>query len=343
MSVLMIVLMLITVILFYVRDIERDQIDHRNALPEAEYSNNDHHLLSPSQQESESSNGIDKESGSGVNPFYPEDLNLQLRSDQGKVKDQQPFGNQSIRKISIFVNTSKGEETFSVAPETYNIIVQALYSVDLSDAKAHIPEPSKDGTVFIRFHTDDTVYSVPYDLNTNTYMLSGQRYYATYNTMAYLNLFCRPETTLAMLGKMRAMDVGTDEMPYVSDQSVQYDVKRLKVQGNNFEEWSNQIEGNNEYKELVNFYSIRSDKIKTILVNEHSGILFTGASVFFTKDGVKTADGITIGTSTYEVMSRLGVPNLILQNKWSYQVDKERQLHLYFKEEKVMYMTLTRY
>lgn len=332
-SLLMIILTLITIILFFFQGKERPPIDH--GIPE---------IITES-YETKQDTSIE-ESGTlvkqPVNPYYPNDLEVPLTSDQGRIKDQNPFAMHSIRKTSILIHTSEGEKAFSTPPQNNSMILEAFGSINLSNAKADIPEPSEDGVIYIRFHADNVVYSVPYDLNSNTYTLGGQRYYATYNTVVYMNLFCRPGTILAMLGEMRMTDMETvDASKYVVNQSDQYDVSELKVQNQNFAEWYDHIKGDPKYIQQMRFYSIQDDKIKTILVDEQMGILFTGLSVFFTKSGVETAHGISIGSSTHDVVSRLGEPSKMTRSKWSYQVDEEQYLHLYMKEKKVQFMLLS--
>lgn len=46
-----------------------------------------------------------------------------------------------------------------------------------------------------------------------------------------------------------------------------------------------------------------------------------------------TVDGISIESSTYDVMTRLGSPNRMSLRKWNYQVDEEQYLYLYKKEK----------
>lgn len=328
-SLLMIVLTLIIIILFYIQGKERTPIDHSS--PE---------IITESYETKQ--NTSLEESGEPVNPYFPNDLAVPLTSDQGRIKDQHSFAIQSIRKTSILIHTNEGERTFSTPPQNNSMILEAFGGINLSSAKADIPEPSDDGIVYIRFHAEDVVYSVAYDLNSNTYLLGGQRYYATYNTIGYMNLFCRPDTILATLGEMRMTDMETEDVSkYVVNQSDQYKTSALKVQNQNFAEWYDHIKGDPNYKQQMRFYSIRDDKIKTILVDEQNGVLFTGLSVFFTKNEVETADGISIGSSTYDVVSRLGEPSKMTRSKWSYQVDEEHYLHLYMKEKKVQYMSLS--
>ncbi|WP_454192420.1 hypothetical protein [Paenibacillus sp. Marseille-Q7038] len=332
-GLLMIVMTLITIILFFFQGKEHAQIDHIN--PE---------IITES-YETKQDTSVEESGGTvkqPVNPYYPNDLEVPLTSDQGRIKDQNPFAKHSIRKTSILVHTSEGEKTFSTPPQNNSMILEAFGSINLSSAKADIPEPSADGIIYIRFHADDVVYSVAYDLNSNTYTLGGQRYYATYNTIVYMNLFCRPGTILAALGEMRMTDMETeDTSKYVLNQSHHDDASVLKVQNQNFAEWSDHIEGDPKYMKQMRFYSIQEDRIKTIRVDEQMGILFTGLSVFFTKNEVETALGISIGSSTHDVVSRLGEPNKMTRGKWSYQVNEEQYLHLYMKEKKVQFMSLS--
>lgn len=333
-SLLMIVLALITIILFYIQYKEHGQIERRivEKRPES-YETQEISTLKENEYLQ------DKEP---VNPYYPNDLEVPLSSDQGRIKDQTPFTNQSIPKISILIHTNEGEKTFSTPPENKNMILEAFGSINLSTAKANIPDPSEDGVIYIRFHADGAVYSAAYDLNSNTYTLGGQRYFATYNTIVYMNLFCRPGSILAALGEMRIIDMEReDKRGDVVNQSDQYDLNELKVQNLNFAEWYDHIKGDPNYNKQIRYYSIQEDKIETIRMDEGLGILFTGLSVYFTKNEVETAHGISIGSSSNDVISRLGAPNRMSPAKWSYQVDEEQYLHLYMKKKKVQYISLS--
>ncbi|MBD7970183.1 hypothetical protein [Paenibacillus gallinarum] len=332
-SLLMIILTLTIIILFFFQGKERPPIDYGSSeiITESYETMQDTSL--------EVSGDLVKQP---ANPYYPNDLAVPLTSDQGRIKDQSSFSMHSIQKTSILIHTNEGEKTFSTPPQNNSMILEAFGSINLSNAKADIAEPSQDGIIYIRFHAANVVYSVPYDLNSNTYNLGGQRYYATYNTIVYMNLFCRPGTILATLGEMRMTDMETeDASKYVLTQNDQYDASELKVQNQNFTEWYDHIKGDPKYIQQMRFYSIRDDKIKTILVDEQNGILFTGLSVFFTKNEVETADGISIGSSTHDVVTRLGQPSKMTRGKWSYQVDEEHYLHFYMKEKKVQFMSLS--
>lgn len=332
-SLLMIVLTLITIILFYIQGKERTPIDHRSPEITSESYETKQYAYS------EESEDQVKEP---ANPYFPNDLAVPLTSDQGRIKDQISFAIHSIRKTSILIHTNEGEKTFSTPPQNNSMILEAFGSINLSTAKADIPEPSNEEIIYIRFHAEDVVYSVAYDLNSNTYLLGGQRYYAAYNTIVYMNLFCRPSTILATLGEMRMADMETeDPSEYVLNKSAHYKANELKVQNQNFAEWDDQIKGDPKYIQKMHFYSIWEDKIKTILVDEKNGVLFTGLSVFFTNSEVETADGISIGSSTYDVVSRLGEPSKMTKSRWSYQVDEKHYLHLYIKDKRVQYMSLS--
>lgn len=333
----MTVFALIVLILLYTREMELNKMELYTSNGVMTFSENERHSLFITQQEKMIFNRLKQRS---VNPYYPDDLELQLVSDQGKIKEQQPFSDKLIQKISIFIDSKEGQKTYTVPPENTEMIVQALYSMDLTTARANMPKPSEEGLIYIRFHTADHVYFLSYDLNSNTYEIGGKRYYATYNTLVYLNQFCREDTLLAKLGEMRMIDIQTVREANDMTDKIPDDVNRFKINSRNFEDWYYFIDRNKDYNKKIRFYSIRSDKINTINVNEQAGILFTGASLFFTKDTVQTADGISVGSSTEDILNRLGVPDLMQPNKWSYELDQE-QLHFYIKQKKVQYISLT--
>lgn len=277
-----------------------------------------------------------------VNPYFPEDLPFPIEKTEGVLGDQFPLDKMSVKRISIMVSLDNGVRGYTVSPQSYRTLVQGLTSLNLSTAKTEIDASALASDVYIRFNLDNQMYSIKYNLDTNTVELNGQYFYASRNLMSYLHLFCRPNTLLGMLGEMRGMDVSAEDTPAPQeDGSLVYDQERFKIQEKNFTEWSRYISSSADYKEAYYYYSVGDDSIKTVRIHEEAGILSTPSTILFTKNNVSSTDGISIGMSEKEVHSLLGSPNLMLGNKWIYTMADNRRFNLYFAEENLRYITLT--
>ncbi|MCM3785039.1 hypothetical protein M3231_18875 [Neobacillus mesonae] len=299
-------------------------------------------VLEPLEPEQDQAFEPSEEKSVSENPFFPDDLPFPIGKTEGYLGDQFPLHKKSVKRISILLGMDNGMRGYTVPPENYKILVSGLKSLNMTKAKTEINSSALASEVYIRFNIDGQMYSIPYNLDFNTVELNGQHFYASRNMMTYLHLFCRPNTLLAMFGEKRSIDVSTENIVDTKeDNTLRYNIERFKVDDKDFSGWRTYIGSSAEYEDSYHYYSIADDIIKTVRMNEEAGILSTDSMILFSKSNVETSDGLTIGMSEKEVMDRLGKANLSLDSKWSYTIDDNRNLHLYFVQGNVRYITLT--
>lgn len=345
-SIILMLIIALMMILINIWGSEQQNAAEDQSLPAAQSEEDSGMVLEPVEELTKQEESADASKSEAhlqsVNPHFPEDLPFPIEKTEGNLGDQFPLDKMSVKRISIMVSLDNGVRGYTVSPQSYRVLVQGLTSLNLSTTKTEMNSSALASDVYIRFHLDNEMYFIKYNLDSNTVELNGQHFYASRNLMSYLHLFCRPGTLLGMFGDMRGIDVNAEDAPAPQEDMTRvYDPERFKIQEKNFAEWSRYISSNSDYKEAYRYYSVSDDNMKTVRIHEEEGILSTPSTILFTKNNVSSPDGISIGMSEKEVLSMLGSPNLSQGNKWSYTINDDLKFNLYFTEENLRYITLT--
>lgn len=266
-----------------------------------------------------------------------QDIQVRPKELTGQLGDQLPFNTEKIESITI-QSGSDGQE--SVVPkESEYVIRQNLYWLNMSQARA--VNVSANDSIMIRVHMADGVYSIPYDVDSNTYQIGDARFYGDSQVIQFMHGLFRPESKLSLLERISVQAIReADENEAGVDESFIYDGGRFNINGKDVNGWMKQMHEDKGYTSVIHYYDHVIERIDEVRYYEESGILTSGDAIVFMKDTVETTDGIKVGLSKEEVVSLLGKANLELDSEWSYKIGDYLKFHLYFEDNKIIYMRL---
>ncbi|TCM93320.1 hypothetical protein EV294_107273 [Paenibacillus sp. BK033] len=251
----------------------------------------------------------------------------------GYLKDALPFSTEEVKKIWV-------KET-QVPQDRMYVILQNLNMLEMT--KAGTDDKPLSTESLIRFETADSVYRIPYDVDTNEYHLGGRGYYADDQVMLLMHGILQPDSKLAQLDRMfeqARLEMETREGGI--DESFSYDGKRLTVAGKSYNEWEQLLLLRSSVQPILlgHYYD---DAVQAVgNVTEYSdGVMQLNRSIVFTDGNYATPDGLAVGMSKEEVVQKLGKPNLQLDSKWSYKIGDYLKFHLYFDHNKIRCIVLS--
>lgn len=276
------------------------------------------------------------------------DTYIQVDATSGKLGEQLPFSTEHVQSITIKLRMKEqrmiGETTsteLTVPQSRAYLFLQNLHWTDLEKAIAHEPSPTDSGVV-IRLHTQDGVYAIPYDVDSNTYELGDDRYYADNGVAQLMHSLLRPESPLATMERLSARASQEMEQSEATvDESFGYGRERFDVAGKDFNGWFAAIGQDNAYRTIVRYYDSIIEEVAEIRYDQETGIMATQGEIVFLNDTVKTVNGIKVGLTKDQVTGLLGKANLELDSKWSYKLGDYLKFHLYFENGRVACISLT--
>ncbi|WP_201008327.1 hypothetical protein [Paenibacillus glycanilyticus] len=251
----------------------------------------------------------------------------------GYLKDALPFSTEEVKKIWV-------KET-QIPQDRMYVILQNLNGLEMTKAASADKTLSEES--LIRFETADSVYRIPYDVNTNEYLLGGRRYYADDQVMLLMHGILQPDSKLAQLDRifeqarleMESHEGGIDD-------SFSYKGERLTVANKSYTEWEQLLllRSSIQPTQLGHYYEDAVQAVGTVA--EYSdGVMQLNRSIVFLDSNHATQDGLAVGMSKEEVMQKLGKPNLQLDSKWSYKIGDYLKFHIYFDHNKIRYIELS--
>ncbi|WP_336773632.1 hypothetical protein [Paenibacillus sp. MMO-58] len=251
----------------------------------------------------------------------------------GYLKDALPFSTEEVKKIWV-------KETLVPQDRMY-VILQNLNGLEMTKAASDDKTLSEES--LIRFETADSVYTIPYDVNTNEYLLGGRRYYADDQVMLLTHGILQPDSKLAELDRMfEQVRLEMDAHEGGIDESFSYKGERLAVADKSYNEWEQLLLLRSSVQPtlLGHYYE---DAVQAVgSVTEYSdGVMQLNRSIVFLDSNHATQDGLAVGMSKDEVVQKLGKPNLQLDSKWSYKIGDYLKFHLYFDHNKIKYIELS--
>ncbi|ACT03980.1 hypothetical protein [Paenibacillus sp. JDR-2] len=251
----------------------------------------------------------------------------------GYLKDALPFTTEEVKKIWV-------KETLIPQDRMY-VILQNLNGLEMTKAASADKTLSEES--LIRFETADSVYRIPYDVNTNEYLLGGRRYYADDQVMLLMHGIMEPNSKLAEIDRMfeqSRIEMETHEGGI--DESFSYKGERLTVTDNSYNEWEQLLLLRSSVQPtlLGHYYD---DAVQAVgNITEYSdGVMQLNRSIVFMDSNYATPDGLAVGMSKEEVVQKLGKPNLQLDSKWSYKMGDYLKFHLYFDHNRIKYIELS--
>ncbi|CAM4325342.1 hypothetical protein [Paenibacillus tarimensis] len=277
---------------------------------------------------------IDQPAGSLLEIEFPEG------EPEGTLGVLLPFKSEDVTGLE-WIHSAESVAT-PIPEERIYTVINNLYWVDLNKAMAKIESSGKPQTMF-RIHTaEGKSWDVPYDIETNTYAISGQRFYANDAVLMMMHNVLGLESPLAAWDKVKEkarLEQESNEGGSV-DESFQYDSDRLTVGGKDYDRWSEDLAESADTTDwTISYYDDLLAEVQQIRFV--SGILTLSLEVVFTSETYRTPDGIGVGTTREEVTELLGPANLATETRWSYKVGDFLKFHLYFVEDKVAYLSLT--
>lgn len=256
----------------------------------------------------------------------------------GYLKDQLPYSLEQVESVTI--RSLNNEKVIIVPEDREYTLLQNLNWLDLSAARAE-DHMQSEASIMVRMQLPEGAYEIPYDIESNTYQLGDDRFYADKQVYGYMNRLLRPETELALIDRISAQAYGElVQNTAAVDESFGYDTDRFEMDGKDIHGWREQLEETADYSVLARYYSPELNQMEEIRYFRESGIGLSDDLVFL-KDTVETRDGIKVGLSKEEVLARLGQANLELDSQWSYKSGDYLKFHLYFADNRIAFIRLT--
>ncbi|WP_336785249.1 hypothetical protein [Paenibacillus sp. MMO-177] len=252
---------------------------------------------------------------------------------EGYLKDALPFSTEEVKKIWV-------KETLIPHDRMY-VILQNLNWLEMTRAVSDNKTFSAES--LIRFETADSVYAIPYDVNTNEYHLGGRRFYADDQVMLLMHGILQPDSKLAEIDKVfEQARLEMENQEGGIDDTFSYKGERLAVADKPYNEWEQLLLLRSSVQPILlgHYYD---DAVQAIgNVTEYSdGVMQLNRSIVFMGSNYATSDGLAVGMSKEEVMEKLGKPNLQLDSRWSYKIGDYLKFHLYFDHNKIRYIVLS--
>ncbi|WP_391573451.1 hypothetical protein [Cohnella sp.] len=264
---------------------------------------------------------------------------VKLTTAFGMLKDALPFDVEQIRNVSLYDELE--DKRIDIPREREYVVIQNLAWISLDAAKAERSDVGR--TVTLRVEAVDGIYTIPYNLEQNTVDLGNGSYYADDMLLLLVKGLAEPDTRLAEADRIleQARVELSEENSGKRDDSFSLDADRLLVGGKDFDEWQSQLLLFSQMQPF-RFYDSVTEKVKTM--GEYGGVdnlISLNSRLLFASDQYKTKDGVGVGLTKQEVLSKLGKPNLETETEWGYRTGDYIRFYLYFDAGVVKYMSIT--
>lgn len=264
---------------------------------------------------------------------------VKLTTAFGVLKDALPFDVEQIRNVSLYDELE--DKRIDIPREREYVVIQNLAWISLDAAKAESSDAGR--TVTLRVEAVDGIYTIPYNIEQNTVDLGNGSYYADDMLLLLVKGLAEPDTRLAEADRIleQARVELSEENSGKRDDSFSLDADRLLVGGKDFDEWQSQLLLFSQMQPF-RFYDSVTEKVKTM--GEYGGVdnlISLNSRLLFASDQYKTKDGVGVGLTKQEVLSKLGKPNLETETEWGYRTGDYIRFYLYFDAGVVKYMSIT--
>lgn len=271
---------------------------------------------------------------------------IKLKRLSGLLSEQLPFKTEDVVGITLEDNSQK-LPLFEVPSDRLYVILQNLSGMNIGAASISAgPENSWVPNAYtMTFKTAYATYAMAYDPSSNTYGTPSILLLADDQVWLLLQSYLNPDGEWAEFDRLseraRHEDAMT-EKSQITDRT--YERSRLDVGGLDYLGWEKKFlplsSGNFYYDGITGAKGLIQ---KLTLSNPSVSAIKMSRLIFFTADDKSsaTADGIRIGQSQDEVISKLGLPNARTETKWSYRLGDYLGFHLLFDKGKIRFIALT--
>lgn len=180
---------------------------------------------------------------------------------------------------------------------------------------------------------------LPYNADVNAYAVGGKWYYANDRVLLLMNRVLERDKRLALFDHL-TQQATIEEQQAVTDEVDQIQAEQLQIGGLDFRGWQQKLTQETPLWKIP-FYDNDSAQISDV-INIADEIVMLPGQIVFMNDAHQTKNGIKIGMSKNEVQRILDVKALKLPSRWSYKVGDYFTFHLYFEQDKVAFLVLTR-
>lgn len=240
--------------------------------------------------------------------------------------------------VSITIVSSERDVTIDVPKERYYAIIDGLYWLNESIARAEEQEEAKEPVV-IRIETKTDQYEIPYDLATNRLFIEGDWVYADYKHLLIMNGLIKPNSEVGKMDTLlERVRVDFEANSTVVDSS-HIDFEQAKVDSKDYMAWEKELLNADTTMKLM-YYDSGAEKIQALSMYTN-GIVALNRQLLFTDSKYKTSSGVHVGMSREEALQNLGVANIDLDMYWGYKIGDYIKFHLYFADNKIKWLSLT--
>lgn len=293
-------------------------------------------------------------------PQSEEKINKQITSSpppsselhsSGKVINPYLLEQQSWKEKEVKAITIKWEgKKASLSKYDTQIILDALRWTDTTIAEAQVAtttsstSPSQDVQLQIDVGAKEPVV-LPYDVSLNAYAVDSKWYYANDQVLLLMNRVLERDKQLALFDHLK-QQATIEEQQAVTDEADQVDeadliqAEQLQIDGLDFKGWQQKLTQETALWKIP-FYDNDSAQVSEVINISDKIVMLPGQIVFMDRTH-QTKNGIKIGMSKNEVERILDVKALKLPTRWSYKVGDYYTFHLYFEQDKVAFLVLTR-
>ena len=180
---------------------------------------------------------------------------------------------------------------------------------------------------------------LPYDVGLNAYAVDNKWYYANDQVLLLMNRVMKRDTKLALFDRLK-QEAMIEEQQAVTDEADQMQAKQLQIDGLDFKGWQQKLTQDTALWKIP-FYDNDTAQVSEVAKSADEIVMLPGQIVFMDRSH-QTKNGIKIGMSKNEVQRILDVKALKLPTRWSYKVGDYYTFHLYFEQDKVVFLVLTR-
>lgn len=244
----------------------------------------------------------------------------------------------NVEEVVSITISSETDVTINVPKERYYTIIDGLYWLNESIARAEEQEEAKEPVV-LRIETKTDQYEIPYDLATNRLFIEEDWVYADYNHLLMMNGLIKPNSEVGKIDTlMETVRLDFEANPTVIDSS-HIDFEQAKVDSKDYIAWEKELLNAETTLKLM-YYDSGTEKIQALSFYTN-GIVALNRQLLFTDPKYKTQSGIHVGMSREEALQNLGVANIDLDMYWGYKIGDYIKFHLYFADNKITWLSLT--
>ncbi|KGG79817.1 hypothetical protein Y919_09715 [Caloranaerobacter azorensis H53214] len=260
------------------------------------------------------------------------------KSEDNVLEEIFPFEYEDIVDITFYREKEKLPMDIDIEDLKQKTLQSLYWLGDNARADIDFKELLDLEPIYIVFKLKDRTISYVYFYEKNVILMNGEAFHPGKYLYLVLNQILEPNSIIAKISRALEYKEDVENENYKSNYDSIYHFSRLEVNGKDFVQWEKELTKLNKIKSIP-FYSM-SEEIDFIEVYKE-GIVKFDLSIVFTNDKYKTKDGITVGLTKDEVISKLGKPNSIRGNKWGYLIGDYIRFYIIFEGNKVKYLMET--